>query len=46
MGMSERRWEGQVRGTERIYWRAIGSVDSLLELTGLMGVTDSWGSGL
>jgi len=29
MDISERRWEGQVRGTETIYWRAIGSADSL-----------------
>ncbi len=27
--ISERRWQGQVRGTERIYWRAIGSFDAL-----------------
>jgi len=29
MGLTKRRWEGQVRGTESIFWRAIGSVDSL-----------------
>lgn len=29
MGISEQRWVEQVRGTETIYWRAIGSADSL-----------------
>lgn len=29
MDISEQRWEGQVSGTESIYWRAIGSVASL-----------------
>lgn len=29
LGISERRWQGQVRGTESLYWRAIGSVDAL-----------------
>ena len=37
MGLAERRWEGQVRGTESIYWRAIGGVDSLLDLTEQLG---------
>ena len=37
MGLTGRRWEGQVRGTESIYWRAIGSVDSLLDVTEQLG---------
>lgn len=29
LGISESRWQGQVRGTESMYWRAIGGFDSL-----------------
>ena len=35
--ISERRWTGQVRGTESIYWRAVGSLHSLCERAEALG---------
>lgn len=44
LGLSERQWHQQMLGTETNYWRAIGSVQALIEKAVAMG--QGWLNGI
>lgn len=37
LGLDEERWQADVTGIERRYWRAVGAVDALIERASAMG---------